>query len=110
MNIGEYLKERIAQYFDDEEIEVNIKYIDPSYIIRSAPANPNDSIYCSRLGAHAVHAAMAGKTRTLISLLNNKFVHIPIRVAVAERNRVKIEGSLWRDVLENTRQPFSMKN
>ena len=110
VNIGEYLKDRIRDYFEEEEIEVNIKYIDPSYIIRSAPANPNDSIYCSRLGAHAVHAAMAGKTRTLISLLNNKFVHIPIRVAVAERNRVKIEGSLWRDVLENTRQPFSMKN
>ncbi len=91
-------------------MEVNIKYIDPSYIIRSAPANPNDSIYCSRLGAHAVHAAMAGKTRTLISLLNNKFVHVPIRVAVSERNKVNTEGSLWRDVLENTRQPVNMKN
>ncbi len=109
-NIGEFLKTRVKEYFDNEEIEVNIKYIDPSYIIRSAPANPNDSIYCSRLGAHAVHAAMTGKTRTLISLLNNKYVHIPIKVAVAERNRVDTEGSLWRDVLENTRQPYSLKN
>ncbi|MFA7019270.1 MAG: ATP-dependent 6-phosphofructokinase, partial [Sphaerochaetaceae bacterium] len=73
-------------------------------------ANPNDSIYCSRLGTNAVHAAMAGKTQALISLLNNKFVHIPIKVAVSERNRVNVEGSLWRDVLENTRQPASMKN
>jgi len=89
---------------------VNIKYIDPSYIIRSAPANPNDSIYCSRLGAHAVHAAMSGRTRTLISLMHNRFVHIPIEIAVAERNRVDTEGSLWRDVLENTRQPVSMQN
>ncbi|MDD3941659.1 MAG: ATP-dependent 6-phosphofructokinase, partial [Sphaerochaetaceae bacterium] len=69
-----------------------------------------DSIYCSRLGAHAVHAAMAGKTQALISLVNNKFVHIPIKVAVSERNHVNTEGSLWRDVLENTRQPASMKN
>jgi 6-phosphofructokinase 1 len=109
-NIGEFLKDRIAEYFAKEKVEVNIKYIDPSYIIRSAPANPNDSIYCSRLGAHAVHAAMAGKTQTLVSLLNNKFVHIPIRVAVSEKNFVNTEGSLWRDVLENTRQPVSMKN
>ncbi len=110
MNIGEFLKSRMQEYFADLQMEVNIKYIDPSYIIRSAPANPNDSIYCSRLGAHAVHAAMAGKTRTLISLLNNKFVHVPIRVAVSERNKVNTEGSLWRDVLENTRQPVNMKN
>ncbi len=109
-DIGIFLKHRIREYFKEEGVEMSLKYIDPSYIIRSAQANPNDSIYCSRLGAHAVHAAMAGKTQALISLLNNKFVHIPIKVAVSERNHVNIEGSLWRDVLENTRQPGSMKN
>lgn len=109
-DIGIFLKERIKEYFRQEGIEMSLKYIDPSYIIRSAQANPNDSIYCSRLGAHAVHAAMAGKTQALISMVNNKFVHIPIKVAVAERNHVNTEGSLWRDVLENTRQPASMKN
>jgi len=109
-DIGKYMKDRINEYFQKEGIEVNLKYIDPSYIIRSAPANPNDSIYCSRLGAHAVHAALTGKTKTLVSLMNNKFVHIPIRVAVSARNKVETEGSLWRDVLENTRQPVTMKN
>lgn len=109
-DVGIFLKEKITTYFKEQKIEMSLKYIDPSYIIRSAPANPNDSIYCSRLGAHAVHAAMAGKTQTLISMLNNKFVHIPIRVAVSERNHVNPEGSLWRDVLENTRQPASLKN
>ncbi len=109
-DIGIFLKEKIAEFFKKEKIEVNIKYIDPSYIIRSAPANPNDSIYCSRLGAHAVHAAMAGKTKLLISLVNNTFVHVPIKVAVSKKRFVDIEGSLWRDVLENTRQPIKMKN
>ncbi len=109
-DIGLFLKNRIGEYFKSEGIEVNIKYIDPSYIIRSAPANPNDSIYCSRLGAHAVHAAMAGKTKILISLVNNTFVHVPIKVAVSKKKTVDIEGSLWRDVLENTRQPVKMKN
>lgn len=109
-DIGIFLKGKIKEYFKNEKIEVNIKYIDPSYIIRSAPANPNDSIYCSRLGAHAVHAAMAGKTKLLISLVNNTFVHIPIKIAVTKKKFVDIEGSLWRDVLENTRQPVKMKN
>ncbi|MFA6689244.1 MAG: ATP-dependent 6-phosphofructokinase [Sphaerochaetaceae bacterium] len=109
-DIGLFLKDQIKAFFKREGIQCNIKYIDPSYIIRSAPANPNDSIYCARLGAHAVHAAMAGKTQALVSLVNNQFVHIPIKVAVSERNHVDLEGSLWRDVLENTRQPFSMKN
>lgn len=109
-DIGVFLKDKIKEYFKQEGVEMSLKYIDPSYIIRSAQANPNDSIYCSRLGAHAVHAAMSGKTQALISLVNNKFVHIPIKVAVAERNHVNTEGSLWRDVLENTRQPAYMKN
>ena len=109
-DIGIFLKERIKQYFKDEGIPTSVKYIDPSYIIRSAPANSYDSIYCARLGAHAVHAAMAGKTRCLVSRVNNQFVYLPIKQAVSKRSHVDIEGSLWRDVLENTRQPFSMKN
>ncbi len=109
-DIGIFLKERIKQFFKDEGIPTSVKYIDPSYIIRSAPANSYDSIYCARLGAHAVHAAMAGKTRCLVSRVNNQFVYLPIKQAVSKRSHVDIEGSLWRDVLENTRQPFSMKN
>ncbi|WP_020614411.1 ATP-dependent 6-phosphofructokinase [Sediminispirochaeta bajacaliforniensis] len=107
-DIGVFLKEKIKAYFKSIDMEVNIKYIDPSYIIRSSPANPNDSIYCSRLGAHAVHAAMAGKTKTLMSMVNNTFVHLPMRVAVSKRKHVNTEGSLWRDVVENTRQPVNM--
>jgi len=109
-DIGIFLKEKILDYFAKEGIECNVKYIDPSYIIRSTPADSFDSIYCARLGAHAVHAAMAGKTQLLIGLMNNRFVHLPINVAVGSRNHVDLEGSLWRDVLENTRQPFNMKN
>ena len=91
-------------------MEVNIKYIDPSYLIRSTPADPNDSIYCLRLGAHAVHAAMAGKTKALISMVNDNFVLVPMQMAVSKRNFVDPEGSLWRDVLQTTRMPLTMKN
>lgn len=109
-DIGVFLKDEIAKYFKQEGIPSSVKYIDPSYIIRSAPANSYDSIYCARLGAHAVHAAMAGKTKALISMINDRFVEIPISLAVSKRNMVNTEGALWRDVLENTRQPHSMKN
>lgn len=109
-DIGIFLKEEISAYFKKQNVPVEIKYIDPSYMIRSTPAHPNDSIYCARLGAHAAHAAMAGKTAVLISLVNNVFVHLPMVMAVSRRNSVDPEGSLWRDVLEVTRQPMRMKN
>ena len=109
-DIGIFLKNRMKQYFAEQGITTSIKYIDPSYIIRSSAANSYDSIYCARIGAHAVHAAMAGKTQCIASRVNNQYVYVPIKVAVSKRSHVDIEGSLWRDVLENTRQPFSMKN
>jgi 6-phosphofructokinase 1 len=109
-DIGHYLETRLPTYLGKKGMDVTLKYIDPSYMIRSAPAAPNDSIYCARLGTHAVHAAMAGRTKTLISLVNNRFVYLPIEVAVSERNSVDPEGSLWRDVVEVTGQPALMKN
>ncbi|RKX75222.1 MAG: ATP-dependent 6-phosphofructokinase [Spirochaetes bacterium] len=109
-DIGLYLKTETEKYFENEKMEVTIKYIDPSYMIRSIPASPGDSIYCARLGTNAVHAAMAGRTKTLISLVNNTFVHLPMEMAVSRRNRVDPEGPLWRDVLEATGQPVIMKN
>ncbi|AHH03730.1 Pyrophosphate--fructose 6-phosphate 1-phosphotransferase [Borrelia nietonii YOR] len=109
-DIGLYIKDKVNTYFKSKNIPVNLKYIDPSYIIRSSPANASDSLYCARLGSNAVHAAMAGKTKLLISLWSTKFVHIPIKMAVIARNKVNINGSFWRDVLSSTGQPFSMKN
>jgi 6-phosphofructokinase 1 len=109
-DIGVYIRDRIIDYFREIGMEANLKYIDPSYIIRSAVAAPTDSLYCSRLGSNAAHAAMAGKTRILISQVNNCFVHVPIEMAVSRRNRVDPESSLWRDVIEATHQPLLMTN
>lgn len=109
-DIGLYLKEKIQGYFTGKNIEINLKYIDPSYMIRSAIAEPIDSMYCERLGNNAVHAAMAGKTKMLIGLVNNEFVHIPIAAATSKRKQVNPEGSLWRDAIEATQQPIEMAN
>jgi len=110
LDIGVYLKQRIGQYFKDKNVEINLKYIDPSYIIRAAPANPDDSVYCERLGSNAVHAAMAGKTELIIGLLHNRFVHVPMRLAVSRRNCIEPDGDLWRDVIDATGQPVLMTN
>jgi 6-phosphofructokinase 1 len=109
-DIGVYLRDTIARHFKQAGIEINLKYIDPSYIIRSTASNPADSVYCTRLGASAVHAAMAGKTQMIVSLLNDQFVHVPTKLAVAHRNKIDPESALWRDVVEATGQPPLMKN
>ena len=107
-DVGISLKNEISQHFKEKSREVGVKYIDPSYIIRSAPANANDSVYCTRLGANAVHAAMSGKSGLMISLIHDRFVHVPIKLAVSERNAIDPDGSLWRDVVEATGQPDIM--
>jgi len=109
-DIGIFLKDRILAYFKTKQKEIDLKYIDPSYIIRSAPADANDSIYCARLGTNAVHAAMAGKTELIVGLVNDTFVHVPIRHAVSKKNSVNPRGGLWRDVIDATGQPQLMKN
>jgi 6-phosphofructokinase 1 len=107
-DVGTYMRDRITQYFDEKDMDVSLKYIDPSYIIRSSPANPADSIYCERLGKAAAHAAMAGKTKIIIGLVNNEFVHLPIKMAISHRSHVDPESNLWRDTLDATHQPALM--
>lgn len=109
-DIGAYLKRRIAEWFAADGTEITLKYIDPSYIIRSAIAAPADSLYCSRLATNAVHAAMAGKTGMLISELHNTFVHIPMEVATSERNLIDPESALWLDVIQALGMPERMTN
>lgn len=104
-DIGEYLKSRITQQFADWKAELNLKYFDPSYSIRSVPANPFDSVYCLRLGHNAVHAAMSGRTQMVVGRWNGRFVHVPMQLAVRERNQVDPDGDLWMSVLEATGQP-----
>ena len=103
-DVGRYLMEKIKLYFDD--IQVTVKYIDPSYIIRSAPANSSDSVYCSRLAYHAVHGAMAGKTRFVVSKVNNQFVYMPISEVTKKRKKIDLESEFWFSVLQSTGQPF----
>jgi len=108
-DIGLYLKETISSFFAGQGIDVSIKYIDPSYMIRSLPANANDRVFCNFLGRNSVHAGMAGKTSMLIGHWNNQFVHVPMQVIADKRKKVYPNGSLWRSALGATGQG-SLKN
>jgi 6-phosphofructokinase 1 len=107
-DVGIVMKDKINAYFKAKKMQINLKYIDPSYIIRSSVAAPADSFYCTRLATNAVHAAMAGKTKMLISELHNTYVHIPIEVAVSSRNAIDPESALWLDVIQATGMPVQM--
>ena len=109
-DIGLYLKEKISEEFKHKGFPHSIKYIDPSYIIRSSPANANDSKFCNLLAKNAVHAALSGKTDFVVGFWNNQFTLMPIPIVVAKRKRIDVEGELWWNVLEATGQPISMKN
>ncbi len=109
-DIGVLLKNKIIAWFKANGVPINLKYIDPSYIIRSSVAAPVDSSYCTRLATNAVHAAMAGKTKMIISELHNTFVHVPIEIAVANRNTLDPESTLWLDVIQATGMPVRMIN
>ena len=104
-DIGVYLRDAIKSHFKTIGMEINLKYIDPSYIIRSVPANAHDSSFCLLLGQNAVHAGMAGKTNMVVGYWKREFTHVPIRLAVSERKRVDPQGRLWGYVLAATGQP-----
>ena len=103
-DIGLFLKGKISEWFANKNIPVSLKYIDPSYIIRSLPANSNDSVFCGFLGREAVHAGMAGKTKLLISSWNSQYVHVPMDASAGKRKNLDPEGRLWQSVLEATGQ------
>lgn len=104
-DIGIYLRDKIVDYFKLEKIPVVMRYIDPSYLVRSSPANAEDSILCDLFARNAVHAAMAGKTGLVIGYLHDKFIHVPIELLANHVKTLDTSGFAWRAVLATTGQP-----
>jgi 6-phosphofructokinase 1 len=104
-DIGLFLKDELKKAFDEAGKKISIKYIDPSYTIRSVPANSDDSIFCADLAKAAVHAAMAGKTDMLVGYWHGEFTHVPLDAAENEKKRIQLTQGLWRGVLSMTGQP-----
>jgi 6-phosphofructokinase 1 len=104
-DVGVFLRDRITAHFRQEARDVTLKYIDPSYTIRSVPASPSDSVYCWNMARNAVHAAMAGNTEMLIGRWHGHFVHVPMPLATRSRKQVEPGDNLWTSVIEATGQP-----
>jgi len=104
-DIASLLIERIKEHFKQVGMAMTLKYIDPSYIIRSVPANSNDRIYCGFLGQNAVHAGMAGKTAMMVSRWNAQYVNVPLYlITQGGRKSIDVCSNYWRSVLESTGQ------
>jgi 6-phosphofructokinase 1 len=108
-DIGTFLRDEMTKWFAAKKCEINVKYLDPSYSIRSTPANASDSEYCLFLGYNAMHAAMAGKTGMVVGLHNHRLVHLPISM-IGDRKLVDPQGWIWQAVLQTTHQPRCMVN
>jgi 6-phosphofructokinase 1 len=109
-DIGLLLKNEINAHFKSIGMETSLKYIDPSYMIRSVPANAADAIFCENLARNAVHAGMAGKTDVVIGLWHGLYVHLPINLVTTSRKKINPESYLWRNVLGATGQPLTIKS
>jgi 6-phosphofructokinase 1 len=107
-DIGTLLRDRIREHFKRSGMEISLKYIDPSYMIRSQQANPHDSAFCLLFGHNAVHAGMAGRTGMIVGFWNHEFTHVPIPLAVSQRKKIDPEGRIWSSVLASTGQPAVM--
>ncbi len=107
-DVGAFLRDEIKKHCASRSLPVAIKYIDPSYTIRSLPANSNDSAYCLVLGQNAVHAGMAGRTDMVVGYSNGRFTHIPIRLVTGRRKQVDPRGEQWQYLLQMTGQPAVM--
>lgn len=105
-DVGEFLKQKISAYFKAKGIESSVKYFDPSYSIRSIPAVGADAILCYMLARAAVHAAMAGCTNCVVGDIHGGGTYslVPIPLAVVERQKIDLNGDLWRAVLDTTCQ------
>jgi 6-phosphofructokinase 1 len=104
--IGEFMKKAVEEYFVKNGQTATVKYIDPSYIVRSVAANAADATYCMQLAQNAVHGAMAGYTGFSVGLVSNRTVYIPIPTLVATSPRsMDPHGRTWERVLGLTGQP-----
>ena len=107
-DIGVFLRDAIAAHFKRIGTRISLKYIDPSYAIRSVPATAHDSAFCLLLGHNAVHAGLSGRTNMVVSFWNHHFTHVPISLAVCERKKIDPQGALWNSVVTSTGQPWEM--
>jgi len=104
-DVGPILRDAIAEHLRARKVAASVKYIDPSYMIRSGAANASDAIFCNELARYAVHAGMAGRTDTVVGRLHRRFTHVPLSLITGDKKRINPDSAHWLSVTEATGQP-----
>eukprot|EP00931_Biecheleriopsis_adriatica_P050831 TRINITY_DN29461_c0_g2_i1.p1 TRINITY_DN29461_c0_g2~~TRINITY_DN29461_c0_g2_i1.p1 ORF type:complete len:252 (-),score=17.40 TRINITY_DN29461_c0_g2_i1:261-908(-) len=105
-DVGVWFRRQLQEFLDKQETPSRVHYIDPSYMIRSTPPDPVDSIFCTALAQNAVHASMAGYTAFSVGKVNNRYVLLPIQELVSRgRQSVSTKGSWFARLMCTTGQP-----
>jgi 6-phosphofructokinase 1 len=104
-DIGGFLKDRIIEDFHANDLECNLKYIVPSYMLRAQTTLAGDSLFCKMLGENAVHAAMSGKTGCMVGYAHETFTHVPLKAVCMAKKFLNVDDPLWLSALTSTGQP-----
>ncbi|CAL5226255.1 g9100 [Coccomyxa viridis] len=100
-DIGSWLRNQLVSTF----VDADLKYIAPSYMIRSTTTTATDRVYCKVLAHNAVHAAFAGFTGITVGLVNTHHVYLPIPVVIQSPRQVDPRGEMWHQLLDSNCQP-----
>ncbi|KAL1554993.1 6-phosphofructokinase, alpha subunit [Salvia divinorum] len=105
-DVGLWISQRIKDHFSKQrKMTINLKYIDPTYMIRAIPSNASDNVYCTLLAQSAVHGAMAGYTGFTVGPVNGRHAYIPFDRVNEKQNKVVITDRMWARLLSSTNQP-----
>ncbi|GAB2275831.1 ATP-dependent 6-phosphofructokinase 3 [Dionaea muscipula] len=108
-DVGLWISHKIKEYFVTGcKWTINLKYIDPTYMIRAIPSNASDNVYCTLLAQSAVHGAMAGYTGFTSGLVNGRQTYIPFYRIIERQNKVVTTDRMWARLLSSTNQPSFM--
>jgi 6-phosphofructokinase 1 len=106
LDVGMWISQKIKEYFSKKRNWViNLKYIDPTYMIRAIPSNASDNVYCTLLAQSAVHGAMAGYTGFTVGPVNGRHAYIPFYKITESQKQVVITDRMWARLLSSTNQP-----
>uniref|UniRef100_A0A0E0L7Y0 ATP-dependent 6-phosphofructokinase n=1 Tax=Oryza punctata TaxID=4537 RepID=A0A0E0L7Y0_ORYPU len=94
LDVGLWLSQKIKEHFKKIKTTINLKYIDPTYMIRAIPSNASDNVYCTLLAHSVVHGAMAGYTGFTVG-----------QRITEKQNKVSITDRMWARLLSSTNQP-----
>ncbi|RDX87636.1 ATP-dependent 6-phosphofructokinase 5, chloroplastic, partial [Mucuna pruriens] len=107
-DIGVYIQQETKKYFKEIGVHADVKYIDPTYMVRAIRANASDGILCTVLGQNAVHGAFAGYSGITVGLCNTHYAYFPIPEVISHPRLVDPNSRMWHRCLTSTAWQFQV--